>query len=931
VEHLDVSKWTDYTLAVEFTLQQDAFGVFLRASEDGGNAYMFQLNVANGKPQLKAHKKVNGNYHVLGEVDLAKFGFTSAQLLQGKHILTCEANGTSIATQLDGKRIDSRTDSSFLRGFVGFRTFGNERAVVHRVKVTRPYGGAVLMSRDFGDGGQRVAGGNETVLTDAPPSLPVLRGVFHARDEVKSARLYASAHGVYELSCNGGKVGDQFLAPGWTDYGRRIQSQTYDVTGLVKKGPNVIGASLGDGWYRGKVGINWTKVYGDDLALVAKIKLTYADGTSEWFGTNRAWQAGDGPIMNGDLQDGESYDARLEQPGWDTAGFDASRWKAVGVVANDSAKLVPQPDEPVRATVTLTARTLATPMPGVFVYDLGQNMVGVTRIRATGRTGQTLRIRHAEELYRKGDSKGRLYTDNFRTAKATDTYTFAKDGTMVYQPKFTQHGFRYVELSGIDTPPPIGDVKGVVLGSDLPDTGDLTTSNTMLNQLVSNIRWGQRGNFLSIPTDTPARDERLGWTGDINVFAPAACRYRDTRAFLSKWMDDVRDAQKKDGNIPAVVPQPRKEFDATGMGWSDAFITVPFAVWRAYGDDRIVRRNWDAMKRYYDFVHHSATNDGNLLEEGRSCWFSGDWLSLETVDRLQEHKVIATAYFAEDTRMMAEMAEAMGDLGNAREWAALYPKIRQAFTDAYWQDDGSIHMGTQTVYAMALGMDLIADPAKRAKTADRFVAKLAADNYHLKTGFLGTPWLLPALSRIGRDDLAFRLLLNEDYPSWGFQIKMGATTLWERWNTIRDNGDFGPVDMNSFNHYAYGAVADWMYGRISGIQAVEPGYRKSRVAPLIGGGGLTAAKGSLRTAYGMLSSEWSSHGGGFTLHVKVPPNTTSEVVIPTTRPQAVMEGASPAASAVGVKDSKFTGQQLILHVGSGEYVFSVSGATTVGH
>src|ERR1035437_10220839 len=232
---------------------------------------------------------------------------------------------------------------------------------------------------------------------------------------------------------------------------------------------------------------------------------------------------------------------------------------------------------------------------------------------------------------------------------------------------------------------------------------------------------------------------------------------------------------------------------------------------------------------------------------------------------------------------------------------------------------------------MALGMDLIADPAKRAKTADRFVAKLAADNNHLKTGFLGTPWLLPALSRIGRDDLAFRLLLNEDYPSWGFQIKMGATTLWERWNTIRDNGDFGPVDMNSFTHYAYGAVADWMYGRISGIQAVEPGYRKSRVAPLIGGGGLTAAKGSLRTAYGMLSSEWSSHGGGFTLHVKVPPNTTSEVVIPTTRPQAVMEGASPAASAVGVKDSKFTGQQLILHVGSGEYVFSVSGATTAGH
>lgn len=754
------------------------------------------------------------------------------------------------------------------------------------------------------------------------PSLPLFRRTINLTKPIRAVRIYASAHGVYQLSVNGARVGNESLAPGWTDYGRRIQAQTYDATALFHPGANVVGAALGDGWYRGKVGLGWRDVYGTGLALIAKIHVTYADGSTVDFVTDPAWKTAPGPFVAADLQDGESYDARREQPGWDEPGFNGVGWAPVRIADDDTSNIVPQPDEPVRVTQVLTAMSRATPLPGVAVYDLGQNMVGVARVKLTGRSGETVRIRYAEELYARGDRQGQLYTANLRTAKATDTYTFAHDGTVVYQPTFTQHGFRYVEITGAESPPDPDDVHGVVLGSDLPNTGDLRLSQPMLDQLVRNVRWGQRGNFLSIPTDTPARDERLGWTGDIAVFAATACRYQDTRAFLSKWLDDVRDAQRVDGNIPAVVPQPRDAFNATGVGWSDAFIWVPYAVWRASGDTRIVRRNWDWIRRFYEFVKASATHDGNDLEEGRSSWFSGDWLSLEDVNRLDEHRVIATAYFAEDTRMMADMAAATGHADDAAQWRRLLPKIRTAFCAAYRQPDGTIFTGTQTVYAMALGMGLIRDPAQRDQTARQFVAKLAADHYHLKTGFLGTPWLLPALSRIGRDDLAMRLLRNTDYPSWGYEIGRGATTLWERWNSILPDGEFGPAWMNSFNHYAYGAVADWMFQHLGGLQIIAPGYRKSRVAPLIAASGLRHAACRLKTPYGLLACAWTRHHDETAMTVIVPPGTTSEVVIPTAHPARVRAGSGLATAAAGVVRSSVAPGQLVLEVGSGRYTFT---------
>lgn len=757
----------------------------------------------------------------------------------------------------------------------------------------------------------------------ASSALPLFRRSIRVTKPVQSARLYASAHGVYQFSLNGKKVGDQFLAPGWTDYAQRLQVQTYDVGPLLQQGENALGAALGDGWFRGKVGLGWNRIYGDTLALIAKLRITYTDGSTEDFVTDASWRSAEGPFVRADLQDGEHYDARREHPGWDRAGFADETWTPVSVVQGDTRTLVAQPDEPVRATELLTARSHAEPVPGEHIYDLGQNLVGVTRIKITGKAGQTLRLRHAEEIIRQGENRGRLYTESLRSAKATDTYTFARDETVVYQPSFTQHGFRYLEVTGVTSPPDIKDVSAVVLGSDLQNIGDLRLSHPLIDQLVRNIRWGQRGNFLSIPTDTPARDERLGWTGDIAVFASTASRYQDTRAFLSKWMDDLRDAQRANGNIPAIVPQPRSYFDETGVGWSDAFIVVPYAVWRATGDTQILRRNWEAMRRFYALVQASAMKNGKLLEEGRSSWFSGDWLSLEKTVRLAEHRLIATAYFAENTRMMAEMAAALGEQALASEWAVLVPRIRDAFVSAFRRPDGSLEIGTQTVYAMALGMDLITEPRERALTAEKFVEKLAADDFHLKTGFLGTPWLLPALSRMGRDDLAMRLLLNEDYPSWGFEIRMGATTMWERWNTIRADGQFGPVEMNSFNHYAYGAVGDWIYQHLGGIEILEPGYKKFRVAPLLTHPALDHAKCRIETPYGLVSVEWARSETDLKLTLQVPANTSAEVVLPVDTLDTVRESGIPVTSAPGVFAATAKNKQVHLILGSGRYEFTI--------
>lgn len=928
----ELDRWTDYTATFDFRIDNLVFGSFVRAA-DTNNAYMWQLSVADGTPRFRPHKRVNGAYTLLANQDISAT-VSAAQLRSGWHTMAVTFDGATITTTLDGTVIDTRTDASLSRGFVGFRTDqaneGPERQTVRDVRVVAE-SGDVLLDTDFASGDNPFSGGSLTpdglfvdarqdILWRSPDAnLPLLRTDFTTDETrtVERARVYATARGVYELTINGEQVGDQHLAPGWTDYQKRFQHQTYDVTDLVDGGANTLGAQLADGWWGGKVGMWGPGVYGNDLSLLARLRVDYTDGTSAWVDSDDSWTSHTGPYTFTDNIDGESYDARQEQAGWDRPGFDDAGWRPVVVRPAPGAVVVPQPDDPVRTTEELAVVERTEPKPGAFVYDLGQNMVGVARMRLQGRAGRTVTIRYGEEL----NPDGTLYTANLRAAKVTDRYTFAETGVVTYEPTFTQHGFRYVEIVGATSPPATTDVTGVVWGSDLRATGDLDTSSDMLDQLVSNISWGQRGNFLSIPTDTPARDERLGWTGDINVFAPTASYLRDTRAFLSKWMVDLRDSAYADGNFPGVAPQPKGIDLGHGLGWSDAAITVPYAVWHAHDDAAIVRENYAAMRKFMELVRDKAGDD--LIDSARGNW--DDWLNL---DDPTPTSVLGTAYLAEDARMMSKMAAAVGEDADAQAYADLSTAVREAFTAELVAENGVVQGGSQTAYAMALGMGLVSDPELRDKVAARFVAKLAAGDNHLTTGFLGTPWLLPALSAIDRDDLAYTMLLHEDYPSWGYEVVNGATTMWERWNSIMPDGTFGPVEMNSFNHYAYGAVGDWMYQHIGGIRAVEPGYRVSRIEPSVGGG-LTHGAGDLQTVYGPIATDWALDGADLALAVEVPVNTTSQVVLPADNAAMVTEGGSLLGDVEGVTDVSDDGDTVTVTVGSGSYDFAVTAGNAV--
>ena len=924
----EVDDWTDYTADIDFDIADLAIGVFFRATSTS-NAYMWQISTADGTgvPKFRPHRRVDNGYTLLGNVPITTM--TSAELLDGTHRLSITVDGSTITTLLDGEQIDQRTDPTFSKGFIGFRQdFANgnvdESADIKKVVVTAATG-EVLLDTDFSTGnpfdggrvteqGLRVADRKDVLYRSQDANKPLLRTSFDTEPgkTVAAARVYASAQGVYELRLNGEKVGDQELAPGWTDYRTRIQHQTYDVTDQVRSGENAFGAELGDGWWAGKIASFGNQHYGSSLGLIAQLRIDYTDGTSQVVGSDDTWTSHYGPFVAADNIEGESYDARAEQTGWDEPGFDDTGWAAVSSATDTTARLVPQPDEPVRVTEELPALAHTTPVPGTEIYDLGQNMVGVARMRLQGEAGATVTIRYGEEL----NPDGTLYTANLRSAKVTDTYTFASAGTVDYTPTFTQHGFRYVEITGAAAAPALADVTGVVWGSDLAATGDLATSDPMLNQLVSNISWGQRGNFLSIPTDTPARDERLGWTGDINVFAPTASYLRDTRAFLGKWTTDLRDAGYGDGNFPGIAPVVPKAGDfGSGLGWSDAGITVPYATWRAWGDARIVRENYASMRDFLAFVRTSAGPD--LIDSGRGHW--EDWLNLDDPTGVG---VLGTLYFAEDARMLSEMAAAIGEDDDAADYAELSTAVRAAFVDAFVAGDGTVQGNSQTAYAMTLGMDMVADPALREKVAAKFVAKLAANDNHLTTGFLGTPWLLPALSSIDRDDLAYTMLLHRDYPSWGYEIENGATTMWERWNSIMPDGSFGPVEMNSFNHYAYGAVGDWMYQNIGGISPLEAGYRSIRIAPAPGGG-LTHGAGDFASAFGPISTDWQLTDDGMTLAAEVPVGTTAEVVLPADNPYAVLEGGALLDGVEGVQDVVDDGDTVTVTVGSGSYDFEV--------
>ena len=645
---------------------------------------------------------------------------------------------------------------------------------------------------------------------------PYLRREFPLDKPVRRARMYATARGVYELYMNGNRVGNDVLAPGWTDYDRRIQYQTHDVTPLLAEGPNTLGAVLGDGWFAGFIGFDPKHrgaLYGSRPQFLAQLDVEYEEGTTESLATDGSWSCSKGPILYSDLLMGESYDARREMPGWTEPGFDDSGWYGVEVEELGSTNLVAQPDEGIRVTEELEALAVTEPESGRYDFDLGRNMVGWVRLRVAGEAGTRVTLRHAETL----NPDGTIYTENLRSARQTDAYTLKGGGGEVYEPRFTFHGFRYVEVTGYPGEPRPGAITGRVVHSATPPSGSFECSSALVNELQENIVWGQRGNFLSVPTDCPQRDERLGWMGDAQVFVRTASFNMDVAAFFEKWMVDVQDAQSPEGAFPDVAPLLRgSELIDLRWGapaWGDAGVIVPWTIYRTYGDTRIVERHYDAMARWMEYLHEA---NPDLIRKNRMGNNYGDWLSPKG-DHTPKH-LLATAYWAYDAKLMAEMAEATGRNEDAREYRDLNERIKAAFQEAYVFPDGRIERDTQTCYLLALHMGLLPEDLRSA-AAEHLVRTIEREDWHLSTGFVGVGYLCPVLTEAGYTEVAYRLLENETYPSWGYTIKNGATTIWERWDGWTQESGFQSPNMNSFNHYSLGSVGEWLYRYVAGIDA----------------------------------------------------------------------------------------------------------------
>ena len=735
---------------------------------------------------------------------------------------------------------------------------------------------------------------NENPMTDdRRPSL--VRREFAVRPGLVRARLYATAHGLYQAEGNGSRVGDDLLSPGWTVYGERLRYYTYDVTAQLTEGPNAIGAWLGDGWYRGRLGWRggFRNVYGDDLSFLGQLELSYDDGSREVVATDTSWRAAPSPILASGIYDGEDYDAREEQPGWSRPGFDDSGWGRVQLRRRDTATLVAPTAPPVRVTEERTPVAVLTTPSGRRILDFGQNLVGVVRLRATAPAGTTVTLRTAEVL-----QHGELYTRPLRDARSTDNYTFAgRAEGEEWEPRFTFHGFRYVEVDGwpgdLDADVAEGALVARILHTDLERTGWFSSSEPDLDRLHENVVWGMRGNFVDLPTDCPQRDERLGWTGDIQVFAPTASFLFDVSGMLTGWLRDLAAEQLPDGTVPWYVPVIPADTMWTpmrpGAAWGDAATVVPWTLYERFGDIGVLRAQFDSARRWVDLVADIA-GPTRLWDTGYQL---GDWLDpaappQDPGDGLTDRHLVASAYFAHSARIVARMAAVLGDAAAEKTYATIADEARDAFVGRYVHDDGRMTSDAQTAYALALRFELL--PAElRSPAADRLAELVREAGNRIATGFVGTPLVTDALSSEGRLETAYDLLLERECPSWLYQVSMGATTVWERWDSMLPDGTVNPGTMTSFNHYALGAVADWLHRVVAGLAPAEPGYRAIRFAPRPGGG-LTSASARHRTPYGDASISWHLVDGVLRVRVEVPVGATGVIDLDGREPEQVGHG-----------------------------------------
>jgi len=754
---------------------------------------------------------------------------------------------------------------------------------------------------------------------------PLFRKEFSVQKPIRRATVYASALGNYELSINGvrvaGGASNEYFNPGWTDYRKRVYYNTYDVTRLILDGgPNAIGAVLAAGWYAGAIGFKADRfIYGRDPRLFVQLELEAEDGSIQTIAADESWKTAWGPYIEGEFLAGETCDRRKEMPGWDKAGFDDSTWSPVAVTDRIQAQFQAFPADPVVITGSLHPIKITEQRPDVFIIDMGQNFAGSVCLRAKGPAGTKIVLRFAEML----NPDGSIYTTNLRGARATDTYIVGGKDNEFYWPQFTFHGFRYVEVTGYPGTPTKDDIAGIAINSDTPMVGSFECSSPMVNKLYSNICWTQRANFISIPTDCPQRDERMGWTGDAEVFCRAATYNADVASFFTKWLVDLEDAQQPDGGVTDVAPFVLNLGHGTAA-WADAGTICPATISWVYNDKRLLEKHYGMMVR---LVEYDRQHSKNLLRPAEGY---GDWLSIKA-DTPKD--VIGTAFFAESTHLTAQAARILGHQEDARKYQALWEEIKAAFNKAYVAPDGRIKGNTQTCYVMALYFNLLPED-KRPLAAKHLVEDIAARGGHLSTGFVGTSMLMPVLAQSGHQDVAYRLLLNETFPSWGYSIKHGATSIWERWDGWTADKGFQDPGMNSFAHYSFGAVARWMFQSVAGIDTDGPGYKRLliRPQPAVGAGwqpaplpqrGLSWVKASYRSLHGRIATEWKTEGGRFMLGVTIPANTIATVSLPAAGPERVREGERPAREAEGVKFLRTEPGRVLYAVRAGTYRFVV--------
>lgn len=768
----------------------------------------------------------------------------------------------------------------------------------------------------------------DTVLRPSP----LFRKEFNSSKKVQFATAYITALGMYEAQINGQRVGDAYLTPGWTAYNKRLQYQVYDVTDMVRQGTNAIGVTLGSGWYRGNLAWDGQKnIYGKDLALLFQLDITYTDGTTESVISDGSWKSSTGGIRYSEIYHGETIDARKEKKGWASAGYTDNDWSGVQTANHPFNILTATYNEPIRKQETFRPVKIFTTPKGEQVLDFGQNLVGWVVVKANGKSGDTITINHAEVL----DKKGNFYTENLRVAKSEGNYILSGNGVEQFEPHFTFHGFRYIKVSNYPGELKPENFTAVALYSDMKPTGSFTTSNPLINQLQSNIQWGQKGNFLDVPTDCPQRDERLGWTGDAQVFARTASFNMDVNNFFAKWLKDVAADQFANGAVPFVVPNVLGPMAGGSAGWADVATIVPWNMYVVYGDRRLLEEQYPSMKAWVQYMTDSSVN--HLWNRG---FHFGDWLSyMEDNDlmgrsAITDKYLIAQSFYAHSTQLLINAAKVLGKTEDAATYTALLKNIKDAFVKEYVTPTGRLVSGTQTAYVLALHFDMLPE-SLRPQAAERLVENIRSYNNHISTGFLGTPYICHVLSRFGKTDVAYQLLLQETFPSWLYPVKMGATTIWERWNGIRPDSTFEPASMNSFNHYAYGAIGDWMYRQMVGLNTDEEGvgYKKIKIRPHVGGN-FTHASASYDTRYGKLASGWKIEGDKLLIDAEIPVNATATVYVPAASADVVMEGGKKVSSLGDIQVKGVENAYLMLEVGSGTYRFSTdwkgkAGATDV--